>query len=163
MASFNVSSWNCRGIKATNPVTTSKTDFLEKLFSTHPVDILALLETQHTNISDIPTLFHGFAVTHHLLHTPAQAPDTYGGVVVVIDKNKFDLVDYTIYLPGRILTAVLRHLSSQEEYVFTFYYGLLSDTSTAAQLQQAMHFLMQRHTDTSNSFLIGDFNFMDKA
>ena len=92
MASFTVSSWNCRGIKATTPVTTSKTDFLEAHFSTNPVDILALLETHHTGMEDLPTLFQGFALTHHLLHTPTQAPDTHGGMVVVLDKSKFDLI-----------------------------------------------------------------------
>ena len=162
MASFTVSSWNCRGLKAATPVTTSKTDFLEAHFSTNPVDILALLETHHSGMADLPALFQGFAVTHHLLHTPTQAPDTHGGMVVVIDKTKFDLLDYTIYLPGRILTTVLRHLSSQEDYVFTFYYGLLPGTSTVPKLQEAMHFLMQQHTDTSNSFIIGDFNFVDQ-
>ena len=150
MASFNVSSWNCRGINASTPVTTSKTYFLEAHFSTNPVDILALLETHHTCMEDLPVLFQGFAATHHLLHTPTQAPDTYGGMIVVIDKTKFDLIDYTI------LTAVLKHLSSQEEYVFTFYYGLHPGRSTVSKLQEAMHFLMQQHTDTSNSFIIGD-------
>ena len=120
MASFNISSWNCRGIKAHSPATTPKIDFLETHFSSNPVDILALLETHHSGMTDLPPLFHGFAVTHHLLQTPAQAPDTYGGMVVVIDKNKFDLLGHTIYLPSRILTAVLRHIPSQEEYVFTF-------------------------------------------
>ena len=162
MASFNVSSWNCRGINASTPVTTSKTDFLEAHFSINPVDILALLETHHTCMEDLPALFQGFAATHHLLHTPTQAPDTYGGMIVVIDKTKFDLIDYTIYLPGRILTAVLKHLSSQEEYVFTFYYGLQPGRSMVSKLQEAMHFLMQQHTDTSNSFIIGDFNFIDQ-
>ena len=74
-------------------------------------------------MADLPTLFHGFPVTHHLLHTPAQASDTYGGVVVAIDKNKFDLVDYIIYLPGRILTAVLRHLTSQEECLYILFWS----------------------------------------
>ena len=107
MASFNVSSWNCRGTNATTPVTTSKTDFLEAHFSFHPADVFVLLETHHSSMEDLPALLRCFAVTHHLLHTPTQAPDRHGGLVVLIDKTKFDLLNYTIYLPGRILTAVL--------------------------------------------------------
>ena len=120
MASFNVISWNCRGIKARSPSTPPKLDFLETHFSTHPFDILVLLETHHKDKQDLPALFQGYDLTHHLLHSPTQAPDTHCGVVVVIDQTRFELIHSSIPLPGRLITADLLHVPTQVVYVFPF-------------------------------------------
>ena len=161
MASFNVTSWNCRGIKARSPKTQAKADFLETHFSTRPFDILALLETHHKDLDDFPDLLQGYTHTHHCIHTPTQAPETHCGIIVVIDKTTFDIVNTTTYLAGRIITAVLKHIPSQEEYVFTFYYGLHPGATTHPILKKAMKFLKQQHTEITNSFLVGDFNFVE--
>ena len=163
MASFHVKSWNCRGIKARSPSTPPKLDFLETQFNSHPFDILVLLETHHKDMQDLPPLLHGFGLTHHFLHSPTQAPDTHCGVIVVIDKTLFDIIDSDLSIPGRLITATLRHRPTQVDYVFSFYYGLLPDRSTVPALRRAMTALTLPHTADGNSFFIGDFNFVDRA
>ena len=128
----------------------------------HPFDILGLVETHHCDEADFPELIRDYSLTHHLLHTPKSPTDTCGGIVVVISKI-FQVLTATFPLPGRIITVTLQHSATHEEYVFTFYYGLIPLQHTPADLQTAMQLLSQQHTSSTNSFIIGDFNFVDAA
>ena len=56
-----------------------------------------------------------------------------------------------------------QHSITQVEYLFTFYYGLIPHRHTSAELKAAMLSLGRPHTSHSNSFIIGDFNFVDTA
>ncbi|MEC8832720.1 MAG: endonuclease/exonuclease/phosphatase family protein, partial [Bacteroidota bacterium] len=74
MASFNIVSWNCQGLRTGSPTTIQKMNFLDTQYPTHQFDILALLETHHRSDQDFPPLIQQYAITHHLIHTPMQAP-----------------------------------------------------------------------------------------
>ena len=162
MATLSINCWNCRGINARSPNTQLKMDFLETHFSSKPFDILALVETHHRDEDDFPELLKEYRLTHHFRHTPQQVSDTCGGIVVVI-SSIFNILNTTVPLPGRILTVTLQHSVTQEEYICTFYYGLHPLQHTPAELQTAMNLLTQQHTSDTNSFIIGDFNFVEAA
>ena len=135
-------------------------DFLETHFAPHPFDVLGLLDTHHSDESDFPQLLIELGLSHHLVHTPMPASDTSCGIVVVLSKL-FHILDVDIPLPGRILTVTAQHSITQVEYLFTFYYGLIPHRHTSAELKAAMLSLGRPHTSHSNSFIIGDFNFVE--
>ena len=137
-------------------------DFLETHFSSHPFDILGLVETHHSSDADFPDLINEYNLTHHLLHTPNVPSDKFGGIVVLISRI-FNILHTTYPLPGRILTITLQHTITQDEYMFTFYYGHHPLQHTPAELKTAMDLLTHQHTSHTNSFIIGDFNFVDAA
>ena len=85
MMMMSINCWNCQGLGAT-PNTQKKMEFLETQFSSRPFDILALVETRHSVDDDLPNLIHEYSLTHHMVHTPMQASDTCGGIVVVMSK-----------------------------------------------------------------------------
>ena len=89
-----------------------------------------------------------------------HASDTCGGIVVIISKL-FDVLDTSVPLPGRILTITLQHTVTQTEYLFTFYYGLHPQHHPPTELRTAMFLLGQQHSSHTNSFVIGDFNFVE--
>ena len=161
MASLSINSWNCRGLNAGSANTQLKMDFLESHFSSRPFDILGLVETHHRNEDHFPPLIREYALTHHLSHTPMQASDSCGGIVVVYSKL-FTVLDTSVPLPGRILTLTLQHSITQVEYLFTFYYGLSPQQHTSAVLQAAMVSLGRQHSYHTNSFILGDFNFVEE-
>ena len=119
MATLSINCWNCRSLSVHSANTQSKMDFLETHFSSRPFDILGLVETRHHTADDFPDLIKEYGLTHHLTHSPMHTTDTCGGIVVVVSRV-FDILHTTVLLPGRILTIILQHSITQEEYLFTF-------------------------------------------
>ena len=113
MATLSINCWNCRGLNARSPNTQLKMDFLETHFSSHPFDILGLVETHHSSEDDFPEFIQEYRLTHHLQHTPKSSTDTCGGIVVVISKI-FNILTTSFPLPSRILTVTLQHSVTQE-------------------------------------------------
>ena len=152
MASLSINCWNCQGLGARGPNTKGKMAFLEKQFSSRPFDVLALVETRHTVVEDLPNLIHEYSLTHHIVHTPMHTADTCGGIVVIMSKI-FDILKTSVHLPGRIRTVTVQHSISQTKYLFTFYYGLHPQHHTPAELKTAMSLLGHAHTSHTNSFI----------
>ena len=80
---------------------------------------------------------------------------------MVIISKIFNILNDSVHLPGRIITVTLQHSITLEEYRCTFYYGLHPQHHKPAQLKTAVFLLGQQHTSHSNSFIIGDFNFVE--
>ena len=157
MAAIKIVAWNCSGLRADNPTTTAKMSFLETQYPQSGFDILTLLETHHRYDQDFPSLLQTYAITHHLVDTPADPQDKFGGIVVLI-KKYFTILTSDIFIPGRIMTLTIQHTISQQQFTITAYYGLGFRNLT--QIAPYFDAISQHHSPHTNSFIIGDFNFV---
>ena len=157
MAALKIVAWNCSGLRADSPTTPAKMSFLETQYPQSAFDILTLLETHHRHDQDFPSLLQSYAITHHLIDTPADPRDHFGGIVVLIRKS-FTILTSDIFIPGRILTLTIQHTISLQQFTLTAYYGLWFNTSS--QIKPYFDALTSHHSPHTNSFIIGDINFV---
>ena len=157
MASLKLISWNCQGLRSDNSMTSQKMAFLETQYSQRPFDVLSLLETHHRNESDFPSLITAYKLRHHIIHTPVHPDDTYGGIILLINKT-FTIISTDIPVQGRIITVTLQHTITKQDFVLTAYYGI--HFRTISQMTPFFDALKLHHSTQTNSFIIGDFNFV---
>ena len=159
MATLKFISWNCQGLRLGRPQTFQKMYFLETQYPRHQFDVLALLETHHASEADFPPLLQEYNVNHHIIHTPAPSSDPFSGIVVILN-DQFTVLSSDTLLPGRIVTIHFKHHVTEESYLLTVYYGVQAGSTTVAQLNVVFKTLLTDHAAHTNSFLLGDFNFV---
>jgi len=160
MADLKLVSWNCQGLRLDSPQTFQKMYFLESQYPQHKFDVLALVETHHNYETDLPPIFNEYRVNHHIIHTPAPPSDPFSGIVVVLNAQ-FTVLSTDTHLAGRIVTIKFQHHVTEEEYILTVYYGVQVGKTSSAQFKVVFESLLCDHAPTTNSFILGDFNFID--
>ena len=160
MADLTLISWNCQGLRVNSPSTFQKMFFLASQYPQHQFDILALLETHHASEADFPPIFKEYNVNHHIIHTPAPSSDAFSGIIVVLNKE-FTVLSTDTLLPGRIITVKFQYHITHEEYLLTVYYGIQVVKPSNAQIDVIFKSLVTDHATHTNSFILGDFNFVD--
>ena len=75
-------------------------------------------------------------------------------------NEQFTVLSTDILIPGRIITVKFQHHVTQEDYLLTVYYGVQAGKTTVAQFNAVFKSLLTDHAPTTNSFLLGDFNFV---
>ena len=73
----------------------------------------------------------------------------------------FNQFEKKILLPGRIITIKFEHNLTHEQYYLTSYYGLQPSKTSSDQLGKAFSTLSTDHTLSTNSIILGDFNFVN--
>ena len=94
------------------------------------------------------------------MHTPTPFSETHAGIIVLISKE-FEIVKYSIKIPGRFLNIHFKDKVSDKIYNLTAFYGPQFKKIRKKDLHHTFDHFFACHSKNDNNIIVGDFNFVD--
>ena len=161
MANIKIVSWNPQGFQKAGIRTKQKCDFLMKEYNHNQFDILTLQETHYQSEEALPQYIHNLKLSHHFHHTPANAIDTYAGIVVLIEKS-WTVVEKKEIVPGRLLKVVVQKGKGKIYNIMSIY--VPPRKSTPGNYEKRIEVLKEiekAYHENKVNMIIGDYNLID--
>ena len=161
MANIKIVSWNPQGFQKTGIRTKQKCDFLMKEYNHNQFDILTLQETHHQSEEALPQYIHDLKLSHHFYHTPANANDTYAGIVVLIEES-WTVIEKKEIVPGRLLKVVVQKGKGKIYNIMSIYVPpRKSSPGNYEKRIEVLKEIEKAYDENKVNMIIGDYNLID--